>query len=79
MACCLRDGFEYERRQLYLTKPKWEPIFEPDSAMLSSIGDGAIKINQAVPNYFNNDNLRDLTGIKASEMPAPVTEPTTEV
>ena len=74
LACCLRDGVEYERRQLYLTKPKWEPIFEPDSAMLSSIGDGAIKINQAVPNYFNNDNLRDLTGIKASEMPAPVIE-----
>ena len=78
LACCLRDGVEYERRQLYLTKPKWEPIFEPDAAMLSSIGDGAIKLNQAVPNYFNNDNLRDLTGIKASEMPAPVTE-TTEV
>ena len=78
LACCLRDGVEYERRQLYLTKPKWQPIFEPDSAMLSSIGDGAIKINQAVPNYFNTDNLRDLTGIEASEMPAPVTE-TTEV
>ena len=74
LACCLRDGVEYERRQLYLTKPKWEPIFEPDSAMLSSIGDGAIKINQAVPNYFNNDNLRDLTGIKASEMHATVVE-----
>jgi hypothetical protein len=74
LACCLRDGFTYERRQLYLTKPTWEPIFEPDAAMLSSIGDGAIKINQAVPNYFNNDNLRDLTGIEASKMPAPVVE-----
>lgn len=74
LACCLRDGFTYERRQLYLTKPTWEPIFEPDAAMLSSIGDGAIKINQAVPNYFNTDNLRDLTGIEASTMPAPVAE-----
>ena len=74
LAACLRDGFTYERRQLYMTKPKWEPIFEPDAAMLSSIGDGAIKINQAVPNYFNNDNLRDLTGIEASAMPAPVVE-----
>ena len=74
LACCLRDNFPYERRQLYLTKPKWEPIFEPDAAMLSSIGDGAIKLNQAVPNYFNTDNLRDLTGIVASEMPAPVVE-----
>ena len=74
LACCLRDDFPYERRQLYMTKPKWEPIFEPDSAMLSSIGDGAIKLNQAVPGYFNTDNLRDLTGIKSSEMPAAVVE-----
>ena len=72
LAACLRDGFPYERRQLYKTKPTWEPIFEPDAAMLSSIGDGAIKINQAVPNYFNTDNLRDLTGIESSKNPAPI-------
>ena len=34
--------------------------------MLSSIGDGAIKLNQAVPGYFNKENLRDLTGINYS-------------
>ncbi|MBO5070498.1 MAG: phage portal protein, partial [Roseburia sp.] len=39
LAACLRDNFPYQRRQLYLTKPTWEPIFEPDAAMLSSIGD----------------------------------------
>ena len=66
LAACLRDDFPYERKQFYLTKPKWEPVFEPDAAMLSSIGDGAVKINQAVPGYFNKDNLRDLTGIEAS-------------
>lgn len=70
LAACLRDDFAYKREQLYLTKPVWDPIFEPDAAMLSSIGDGAIKINQAVPGYFNNDNLRQLTGIDASRMPA---------
>ena len=48
---------------MYLTKPIWEPVFEPDAAALSVIGDGAIKINQAVPGYFNTTNLRDLTGI----------------
>ena len=63
LAACVRDDYSYSRNQLYLTKPRWEPIFEPDSAMLSSIGDGAIKINQAVPGYFTEDNLRDLTGI----------------
>ncbi len=70
LAACMRDDFHYKREQLYLTKPIWEPIFEPDAAMLSSIGDGAIKINQAVPNYFDMDNLRNLTGISASKISA---------
>lgn len=63
LACCLRDDYPYLRNQIYLTKIKWEPLFEPDSSSLSIIGDGAIKINQAVPGYFSKDNLRDLTGI----------------
>lgn len=74
LAACVRDDFPYRRRQLYLTKPVWEPIFEPDAAMLSTIGDGAVKINQAVPNYFNKDNLRDLTGIESSELDPIVSE-----
>ena len=66
LAACLRDDYAYRREQLYLTKPIWEPVFEPDAPMLSSIGDGVGKINQAVPGYFNAENLRDLTGIDAS-------------
>ena len=62
IAACLRDDFPYERRQFYLTKPTWEPIFEPDAAALSSYGDGAIKINQAIPGYFDEKRMRDLTG-----------------
>ena len=65
LAACIRDDFPYERMQFYLTKPLWEPVFEPDAAMLSNIGDGAIKINQAVPGYFGAENLRSLTGIEA--------------
>lgn len=68
LACCIRDEFTYKRRQFYLTTPTWEPLFEPDGAMLSSIGDGTIKINQAVPGYFNSDNLREITGIEKSNM-----------
>lgn len=67
LAACVRDDFAYERQQLYQTKPAWEPVFEPDAAMLSGIGDGAIKINQAVPGYFGKNNLRDMTGIDAEE------------
>lgn len=63
LAACVRDDYTYWRQQFYLTTPIWEPVFEPDAAMLSSIGDGASKINQAVPGYFGPGNLRDLTGI----------------
>ena len=69
LAACVRDDYPYLRRQLYNTIPKWEPIFEPDAAMLSTIGDGAIKINQAVPGFFDQENLRDMTGIEGSGAP----------
>lgn len=65
LAACVRDNFAYRRSQLYLTKPVWEPVFEPDAAMLSSIGDGVNKINQVIPGYFGRENLRDLTGVDA--------------
>lgn len=64
LAACLRDNYAYKRNQFYLTKPKWEPVFEPDAAMLATIGDGALKLNQAVEGYIDADNLRDLTGIE---------------
>ena len=63
LAACVRDNYPYLRKQLAETVAKWEPIFEPDSSALSVIGDGAIKINQAIPGYFNEDKLRDITGI----------------
>ncbi len=67
LARCLMDNEPYKRDIVYMTKPIWEPVFEPDGSALSLIGDGAIKINQAVPNYFDRDSLWDLTGIKPSD------------
>lgn len=67
LAACLRDDYSYLRRQVSLTVPKWEPAFRPDAAALSGIGDGAIKLNQAVPGYIGTGVLRDLTGIAAEE------------
>lgn len=67
LAACLRDDFPYRRNQIYLTEPVWEPLFEPDASQLTGIGDGALKINQAVPNYFTANTLRDLTGIAPGE------------
>lgn len=67
LAACLRDDYSYQRRQFYLTTPKWWPIFEPDASALTIFGDGASKINTAVPGYIGADNLQDLTGITPSE------------
>lgn len=63
LAACVRDEFPYRRSQIYLTKPKFEPIFEPDASQLSGIGDAVVKIQQAFPDYFTAEKLRDMTGI----------------
>lgn len=62
LAACVRDDYPYLRKEVASTIPKWDPIFEPDAAALTSIGDGVIKINQAVPDYITKDNLIDLVG-----------------
>lgn len=67
IAACLRDNYPFQRRQFYNTKAHWMPIFEPDAAQMSGIGDAAIKINQAVPGYFDKDNLERLTGLTGGD------------
>lgn len=67
LSVCLRDNYPYLRNVFYNVKPKWEPVFEPDASTLSLVGDGAIKINQAVPGYISAEVLRDLTGIKGKK------------
>lgn len=67
LAACLRDNFPYKRQVFYESTPKWEPVFTPDASALSLIGDGAIKINQAIPEFFSPETLRDLTGIKGAK------------
>ncbi len=64
LAACLRDNTQYKREILYMTKARWEPIFEPDASMLSAIGDGVNKINQAIPGFITAETLSDLTGIE---------------
>lgn len=63
LAACVRDDYAYKRNQLYLTTPKWKPIFEADFAALSSAGDSLIKIQQAFPDYLTEEKLEDLLGI----------------
>jgi hypothetical protein len=63
LAACVRDNQAYRRNQIYNTVAKWEPIFEPDASAMSGIGDAAIKLQQAFPDYFTEDKLRDLMGV----------------
>lgn len=63
LAVCVRDGIAYNRSQVYMTVPKWEPIFEPDVSALSGLGDAAMKLQQSFPDYFTEEKLRDLMGI----------------
>ena len=66
LAACLRDNYPYLRNQFYNVVVKWEPVFEADASTLSLVGDGAIKINQAIPGYMDGESIRDLTGIKGA-------------
>ena len=63
VAACLRDEYHYQREAIYLTKPVWEPMFEPDYTALAGAGDAILKINQAVPDYLDDEKTRDLLGI----------------
>lgn len=67
VGACIRDNTAYNRNMIYRTTPVWLPIFEPDASMLSSIGDGAIKLNTAVDGFIDKENLRVLTGIKPND------------
>ena len=72
LAACVRDKYPYKRELVASVTAKWEPIFEPDNSALSVIGDGVIKINQAIDGYFDKESLRDLTGVEpAAEATAP--------
>jgi hypothetical protein len=63
LAACVRDGKTYNRTEIYRSVPKWLPIFEPDAATLSGIGDALMKLRQSFPEYITEKKLQDLTGI----------------
>lgn len=67
VGACLRDDQAYTREEIFETRVAWRPVFEPDAATLSLIGDGVLKLNQAMQNgndYINEDRMRRLTGIE---------------
>lgn len=64
LAACLRDDFPYKRSALSYTRPIWDPVFEPDASGLNLIGDGVLKLNQAIDGFVTEQVLEDLTGIR---------------
>lgn len=74
IAACMRDEYAYQRRQFYMTKPVWAPVFEPDFSAFSTFGDGVQKLVQAAPGYFGMDNLQEMLGISPSRDPFPTKE-----
>lgn len=64
IGACIRDNQDYLREELFRTKALWKPTFEPDAQMLSAIGDGVFKLNQAIDGFIDEDRMRRLTGIE---------------
>lgn len=64
IGACIRDNQSYSHEEIFKTVARWKPTFEPDTAMLSAIGDGVFKLNQAIPNFVDEKKMRRLTGIE---------------
>lgn len=63
IGACMRNGFDLNREEVAKTELLWKPVFEPDAAMMSSIGDGLIKLEQALPGYLTEKRIHRITGI----------------
>lgn len=67
IGACIRDNKNFLREEVFNTKVLWKPTFEPDAAMLSAIGDGVLKLNQAMDNggsFIDEERMRRITGIE---------------
>lgn len=67
IGACIRDDMNYNREEVFRTRALWKPTFEPDAQMLSAIGDGVLKLNQAMENggtFIDEERMRRITGIE---------------
>ena len=67
VASSMRDEFDYERSQFYKATVKWDPVFESDASTLNLVGDGLIKLNQAIPGFADSETVRKLTGLEGKD------------
>lgn len=66
LGAIFRDDADYKREEVFKTRATWRPVFEPDAAALGLLGDGVLKLNQALREggYIDADKMRRLTGIE---------------
>lgn len=67
VASSMRDEFDYDRSQFYKATVKWDPVFESDASTLNLVGDGLIKLNQAIPGFADSETVRKLTGLEGKD------------
>lgn len=67
LAACIREGYSYDRSAFTKTKASYWPIFEPDASALGAVGDAVFKINEAVPGYVGERNMKQLTSLESDE------------
>ena len=67
LAACVRDNYAYDRQAFRGIKPTWAPIFEPDAAALSGLGDAIYKINEAFPGYLGESSVKQITGLERGD------------
>jgi len=67
VATCLRDSAHYKRNEIYNTSVIWRPVYSIDNSVISTFGDGILKLNQAIPNALSAKAIRKLTGLPIEE------------
>lgn len=63
VAASVLNGKDIDRATIVDVIPSWKPSFAPDIQSLGALGDAVLKLQQAFPNYIDEEKLKELTGI----------------
>ena len=63
VAASVLNGTDIDRATIIDVIPSWKPSFAPDIQSLGALGDAVLKLQQAFPNYIDEEKLKELTGI----------------
>lgn len=63
VAASVLNGKDIDRATIVDVIPSWKTSFAPDIQSLGALGDAILKLQQAFPNYIDEEKLKELTGI----------------